>query len=173
MIYSAWNVWQVAHRSHPFQGSGWFQYVRKLNLAPPNAAYMRQWIRSALVQTIVCRLFGAKPLPEPMLGCCQLEPKYKTFHSRHCIWKYRLRKGGHFVQGEMSSCRSAARCGQDLGGHFEYSHFIEITVGHYWACNLIKCFAHFPGICRIGKISRSVIYCVYNIKAWIISQEAP
>ena len=28
--------------------------------------------------------------------------KYKTFHIRKCIWKYRLRNGGHFVQGEMS-----------------------------------------------------------------------
>ena len=25
--------------------------------------------------------------------------KYKTFHSRKCIWTYRLRNGGHFVQG--------------------------------------------------------------------------
>ena len=28
--------------------------------------------------------------------------KYKSFHSRKCIWKYRPRKGGHFVPGEMS-----------------------------------------------------------------------
>ena len=28
--------------------------------------------------------------------------KYKIFHSRKCIWKYRLRIGGHFVQGEVS-----------------------------------------------------------------------
>ena len=25
-----------------------------------------------------------------------------TFHSQNCIWKHRLRNGGHFVQGEMS-----------------------------------------------------------------------
>ena len=25
--------------------------------------------------------------------------KYKRFHSRKCIWKYRLRNGWHFVQG--------------------------------------------------------------------------
>ena len=28
---------------------------------------MRQWTGSALVQVMACRLFGAKPLPEPML----------------------------------------------------------------------------------------------------------
>ena len=28
--------------------------------------------------------------------------KYKSFHSQKCIWKYRLRNGSHFVQGEMS-----------------------------------------------------------------------
>ena len=40
---------------------------------------------------MACRLFGTKPLPEPMLTYCQLDPweqtsveiesKYKTFHS--------------------------------------------------------------------------------------------
>ena len=61
---------------------------------------------------MACRLFGAKPLSKPMLGYCQLDHqeqtsvkfkmKYKTFHSRKCIWKYRLRNGGHFLQGEMT-----------------------------------------------------------------------
>ena len=57
--------------------------------------YMRQWIGSPLVQIMACRLFGAKPLSEPMLGYCQLDPweqtsvefrsKYKIFHSWKCI----------------------------------------------------------------------------------------
>ena len=74
----------------------------------PNAAYMRQWIGSALGQKMACRLFDAKPLSIPMLGYCQLDhweqtslkllSKYKDFHSRKCIWIYRLRNGGHFVQ---------------------------------------------------------------------------
>ena len=33
-----------------------------------------QWIGSALVQIMACRLFGAKPLSKPMQGYCQLEP---------------------------------------------------------------------------------------------------
>ena len=44
-----------------------------LNSYPPSAAYMHQWTGSALVQVMACRLFGAKPLPEPMLTYCQLE----------------------------------------------------------------------------------------------------
>ena len=67
-----------------------------VNPSPPSAAYMRQWIRSALVQVMACRLFGAKPLSKPMLGYCQLHPykqtsvnivtKYKTFYSSKYIW---------------------------------------------------------------------------------------
>ena len=44
------------------------------NSCPPTAAYMRQCIGSALVQILACRLFGAKPLPKPVLGYCKLEP---------------------------------------------------------------------------------------------------
>ena len=79
-----------------------------INSSPPSDAYTRQWIGSALVQIMACRLFGAKPLSKPMMGYCQLDhqeqtsvkfkKKYKTFHSQKCIWKYRLRNGGHFVQ---------------------------------------------------------------------------
>ena len=67
--------------------------------------------RSALVQLMACHLFSAKPLSEPVLGYYQLDlweqtsakflSKYKIFHSRKCIWKYRLGKHDHFVQGEI------------------------------------------------------------------------
>ena len=49
--------------------------IKGINSSPPGAAYIRWWIRSALVQIMACRLFGAKPLSEPMLGYCQLDPK--------------------------------------------------------------------------------------------------
>ena len=71
-----------------------------------------QWTQMALVKAMACHLFSAKPLPEPMLTYCQIDPqewtsmkfksKHKTFHSWKCIWKCRLWNGGHFVQGEMS-----------------------------------------------------------------------
>ena len=75
---------------------------------------MCQWTGSSLVQVTACGLFGAKPLPKPMLTFCQFDPqeqtavefqsKCRTFHSRKCIWKCRLWNGGYFVQGEMSWC---------------------------------------------------------------------
>ena len=75
----------------------------------PCAAYMRQRTGSALVRIMACRLFGAKPLPEPMLLFHQLDPKektsvkfetkYGTFHARKCVWNYRLRNGGHVCLG--------------------------------------------------------------------------
>ena len=50
----------------------------------------------ALVQIMVCRLFGDKPLSKPMLGFCQLDSQEQTsvnflsedkiFHSRKCVW---------------------------------------------------------------------------------------
>ena len=51
---------------------------RFFNSSPPSAAYMRQWIESALVQIMVCRLFGVKPLSESMLGYYQLDPWEQT-----------------------------------------------------------------------------------------------
>ena len=39
---------------------------------------MRQWIRSALVQIMACRLFGAKPLSKPVLDYYQLGPQEPT-----------------------------------------------------------------------------------------------
>ena len=43
-------------------------------LFSPSTAYMRHLIVSALVQVMDCRLFGTKPLPEPMLAYCQMDP---------------------------------------------------------------------------------------------------
>ena len=78
-------------------------------------ALLRQRIGWALVQIMACRLIGAKPLSKPMLAYCQLDPKEQTsvkfqskfnhFHSRKCVWKCRLRNGGHFVRGDELSLR--------------------------------------------------------------------
>ena len=48
------------------------------NSSPPSAAYMHQWIGSALVQIMACRLFGAKPLSKPMPGYYELDPEEQT-----------------------------------------------------------------------------------------------
>ena len=83
-----------------------------VNSSPPSAACMRRSTGSALFQIMAYRLDGAKPLYEPMLTYCQLEPKEhismkfclkcKHFHSRKCVWICHLRNGSHLVQKEMS-----------------------------------------------------------------------
>ena len=77
-----------------------------INSSHPSAIYMRQWIGSALVQIMVCWLFHTKPSSKQMLGQLDHEEQKSSailikihFHSRKCIWKYRLRNGDHFVRG--------------------------------------------------------------------------
>ena len=84
-----------------------------ISSSSPNAAYTRQRNGLALFQIMACRLFGTKLLPKPMQTYCQLdpqeqtsvklEPKYEVFHSWKCIWKDRLRNGGHLFRGRWVS----------------------------------------------------------------------
>ena len=67
---------------------------------------------------MACRLDGVKPLSEPMLDYCQLDPseqtsmkfqsKFKHFHSRKCTSNCRLRNGVHFVSAPMCTSISSA-----------------------------------------------------------------
>ena len=86
------------------------------NSFPPSVAYICQWIGSALVGIMAWHLFGAKPLSNQCwanvkwtlrnkLQFWLILIKYKSFHSRKCIWKYHLRNGGHFVSALMC-CKS-------------------------------------------------------------------
>ena len=52
-------AWQLFGKYH--------EYLWVVNSSTPNTAYTRQWTGSASVQVMVCRLFGAKPLPEHVL----------------------------------------------------------------------------------------------------------
>ena len=63
--------------------------------------YICHQTRPSLVQIMVCRLFGTKPLSEPILDYCQLDPcehisvkikkkKYNNFHWRKWIWNCHL-----------------------------------------------------------------------------------
>ena len=45
---------------------------------PLSAVYMRQWTGSVFRQVMVCHFFGEKPLPEPIMDFCQLDPKEQT-----------------------------------------------------------------------------------------------
>ena len=69
---------------------------------------------------MACHQDNAKPLSEPMLTYCQFDLKehismkfylkFKYFHSGKCVWKCRLRNGGHFVQGEINNMILTALC---------------------------------------------------------------
>ena len=81
---SAYNIATVVW---PFKSGGklffdicnlnWTWNLTAINLSPPSAAYMRQWIVTALVQMMACRLFGAKPSSKPMLGYCRFDLRNK------------------------------------------------------------------------------------------------
>ena len=80
------------------------------NLLRPSEVYVWQQTEPSLVQVVACHLFGAKPVSEPMMIYCQLNPKecismkylkFKSFHSRKCIGKYHVWNGSHFVLASM------------------------------------------------------------------------
>ena len=90
--------------------SGWalrHGTTRNVNSLRSSDAYMCPWNIPTLLQIMACRLFGAKPLSEPMLPYCQLDPKEHisvkfylkcdSFHER----KYTQWNGGHFVLPSM------------------------------------------------------------------------
>ena len=67
---------------------------------------MRRRIRPALIQIMICRLFGTKPLSKPMLGYCQLGTnfseiliKIRNFLFRKMVLKCRLPKWRPFCSG--------------------------------------------------------------------------
>ena len=100
-------------------------------------------IQPSLVQMMACRLVGAKPLSEPMLKNCQLDPKEQNsvkiqskfihFHSRKCIWICRLENGSHFVSaanyfystGTRTIIWSPQLAVNILRQRQNYSHFAE------------------------------------------------
>ena len=76
LIFVFWIFW----KSYIWQCMAYFTIYAKgsqhsvYGLISPSATYMHQWTGSALVQVMACRLFGAKPFPEPMLTHGQLHP---------------------------------------------------------------------------------------------------
>ena len=52
---------------------GHFVEASLYSFKAPSAAYMCQWIGSALVQIMACRPFGAEPLSEPIMDYCELD----------------------------------------------------------------------------------------------------
>ena len=56
-----------------------FVFIKVIfDTSPPSATYTHHRTGSELVQEMARRLFGARPLPEPMLPYCQLVPRNKS-----------------------------------------------------------------------------------------------
>ena len=73
------------------------------NIRPTQVnSYMRHWTGSSLVHVMACCLFGAKPLPEPMMAYCQFDSwkqisvnfisELRHFLWQICTWECRLQK---------------------------------------------------------------------------------
>ena len=83
-----------------------------VNSSPHSAAYMRQWIGSALVQIMACRLFATKPLPEVMLAYWQPDSwehtavkfvsKYKLFFHENAYGNVVCENAAIFSRGDES-----------------------------------------------------------------------
>ena len=91
-----------------------------VNSSPPSAAYMRQWIGSALVQIMACRLYGAKPLSEPMLECCS----FKKMHLK-------------MSSARMVAILSPGRCDNASAGTVMIK-FRSSTLGWTWTMSLLN-----------------------------------
>ena len=81
-------------------------------------------------------LFGTKPLPEPMLLYCQLDPWGQTLYSRKCTWKYRLRNGGNVVQGGGGGvdCLMTSHNRYKRNKQCEQKNTINIWLFHLLSC---------------------------------------
>ena len=140
---------------------------------PPSAAYIHQWTGSSLVRVMACRLFGAKPLPEPMLVYCQLdsweqvtvnvESEFYNFHSTKCIWKCRLPKWRPFCPrgDELSNIPTWTDCREEVsiftGGQFWPSGIVIACVFVSMCVSVHVCVNH--------EIFRALTH--YKLKLWL------
>ena len=84
--------------------------LRFFNSSHPSAAYL--WIIVSIDsdnglspirrQAIIWTNAGLLSIGPLGTNFSEILIKTQHFYSRQCIWKYRLRDGGHFVQGDMS-----------------------------------------------------------------------
>ena len=79
-----------------------------INSLRPSDAYMRRWTGSSLVQILACRLYGDRPLSEPMLEYC-----YWAFRNK-LQWNFN-RNSNIFIQKIAFKTLSAKLCLSYLG----------------------------------------------------------
>ena len=60
--------------------------LMRLFFSTLSEAEWRIWARPSLVQILACRLFGAKPLSEPIMACFQMDPWEHISHTCMRRW---------------------------------------------------------------------------------------
>ena len=81
-----------------------------VNSSPHSAAYMRRWIGSALLQIMVCRLFGTKPLSEQTFRYSQELSHGPLIYRKKLQWNFNQNRK-LFIDGNASEyivCEMAA-----------------------------------------------------------------
>ena len=112
-------------------------------------AYMRQYNIPTLVQIMACRLFGAKPLSEPMLPYCQLDPREHI--SLKFVWNSKVFIKGNAVQNvvyETAAILSRPQCVKSLT-------VWNLRLGLLW----MMCFAW----ARAVPVTENITYVTYPL----------
>ena len=89
-----------------------------VNSSSHSAAYMRRWIGSALLQIMVCRLFGTKPLSEQTFRYSQELSPGPLVYMNKFQWNFN-QKWKLFIHGNASEyivCKMAAILSRGGGG---------------------------------------------------------
>ena len=90
LISSMWKLTRDARTNSICCVNVYIHYIKStdarthINSLRPSDAYMHQETKSSLVQIMAFRLFGTKPLSEPTVTYCQLDPKEHI--SWNIIW---------------------------------------------------------------------------------------
>ena len=161
-----WNftqtIWFTSNKMHcKMLSAKCGPFCSLLNSSPPGATYMRHWTGSSLVQVMACRLFGAKPLPEPMLVYCQLdsweqvsvklESEFYHFQTTKCIWKCCLPKWQPFCPGG-----DELMCGLTVPAQRVWAFFKQLDtlkmfamLSQGWNCSVFITGLCYPTVCTV------------------------
>ena len=124
-----------------------------LNSSPaPSATYMHQRTGSAMFQVMACRLFGAKPLPEPNLAYCQLNTWEQTAVKFGLyFWHFHLKPG---KSEGFDSCDRASNLKLDSNCQFFSPCDLEI----WWmtSTNNGTLLLYYVKLCALSQIHRRI-----------------
>ena len=109
------------------------------NSSPPSAAYMRQWIKSTLVQIMACRLFGAKQLSKlstrPLgTNFSEMPIKIRNFSVTKMYLKISPAKWRPFFPGGVEYCTIHGI--HSIGVHYVSWDMLTVCCALFW-CGFI------------------------------------